>query len=277
MVLVAATPRGGSSEGNPSKLRFDPKQNSHNLLTHFPMDPNCPICSSCKRNRSHCRSKKHGEPDQLPEPKKFADAMTADHKILNEDDESREHDRVALIVMDRFTRWLQGYASNSKSAEEVVRDLQRFLGPQVKPQHVYTDNSKEFIRALKDLNWPHDTSTPHRPQTNGIIERAVRVVKEGTSCVMVQSGLAEKWWPEAMNCFCFLRNVSTVLETGNTAYKNRFGSDFSGPLIPFGAEVTYLPITHQDKPSNMLLVLKCGVPFSWATTSMLGEDGAEIF
>ena len=89
--------------------------------------------------------------------------------------------------------------------------------------------------------------TAHRPQTNGIIERAVRVVKEGTSCVMVQSGLDEKWWPEAMNCFCFLRNVSTVLETGATAYKNRFGSDFSGPLIPFGAEVEYFPITSKDK------------------------------
>jgi len=37
------------------------------------------------------------------------------------------------------------------------------------------------------------------------------------------------------------------LETENTAYKNRFDSDFTGPLIPFGAEVTYLPITHQDK------------------------------
>ena len=202
------------------------------------MDSNCPICNSCKRNRSHCRSKIHGEPDQLPEPKSFADALAADHKILNEDDESREHDRVALIIMDRFTRGLQGYAGNSKAADEVVRDLQRFLGPQVKPQHVYTDNSKEFVKALKDLNWPNDTSTPHRPQTNGIVERAVRVVKEGTSCVMVQSGLAEKWWPEAMNCFCFLCNVSTVSETGTTAYKNRFDSDFTGPLIPFGAEVT---------------------------------------
>ena len=120
--------RGGST---PSKLRFDPKLNQHNTLTHFPKDPNCPICNSCKRNRSHCRSKIHGEPDKLPEPKKFADAVTADHKILNEDDESRKHDRVALIIMDRFTRWLQGYAANSKASEEVVRDLQRFLGPQV--------------------------------------------------------------------------------------------------------------------------------------------------
>ncbi|MHC4952052.1 MAG: integrase catalytic domain-containing protein, partial [Planctomycetota bacterium] len=149
--------------------------------------------------------------------------------------------------LDRFTRWLQGYAANSKASDEIVRDMQRFLGPQVKPQHVYTDNSKEFIKAMQELNWPHDTSTPHRPQTNGVIERCVRVVKEGTSCAMVQSGLDEKWWPEAMMCFCFLRNVCLVLETGETAYKERFGSNFSGPLIPFGAQVQYLPITHADK------------------------------
>ena len=165
------SPRDEGRAGNkPNKLRFDPKSNTHNLLTHFPKDPNCPVCNSCKRTRAHCRSKIHGEPDQLPEPKKFADALTADHKILNEDDESRKQDRVALIVLDRFTRWLQGYAANSKAHDEVMRDLQRFLGPQVKPQHVYTDNSKEFIKALEELNWPHDTSTPNRPQTNGIVE-----------------------------------------------------------------------------------------------------------
>ena len=91
-------PLGGSRVGSKSsKLRFDPKSNTHNIFTHFPKDPNCPICNSCKRNRAHCRSKVHGEPDQLPEPKKFADAITADHKILNEDDESRKKDRVALI------------------------------------------------------------------------------------------------------------------------------------------------------------------------------------
>jgi len=115
--------------GSKSKLRFDPKQCQHNLLTHFPKDPKCPICQSCKRTRAQCRSKTHGEPDQLPEPKVFADAITADHKILNEDDESRSSDRVALIVMDRATRWLQGYAAATKAADEVKRDLQRFLGP----------------------------------------------------------------------------------------------------------------------------------------------------
>ena len=91
----------------------------------------------------------HGEPDQLPRPKRFADAATADHNILNEGDESRDYDRVALIVMDRFTRWLQGYAASTKADNEVQRDLQRFLCPQTKPQHVYNDNSREFKLALQ--------------------------------------------------------------------------------------------------------------------------------
>ena len=79
------------------------------------MDKNCPICNACKGTRAHCRTKKvHGEPDKLPEPQKFGDAITADHEILNEDDESRKRDRVALIVLDRFTKWLQGYPAPSK-------------------------------------------------------------------------------------------------------------------------------------------------------------------
>ena len=126
------------------------------------MDKDCPICNSCKGTRAQCRTKKvHGEPDKLPEPKKFADAITADHKVLNEDDESRDRDRVALVILDRFTKWLQSYAAQTKEANEVVRAFQCFVGPQVKPQHVYTDNSKEFITAMEELNWSHDTSTPH--------------------------------------------------------------------------------------------------------------------
>jgi len=55
------------------------------------------------------RSKTHGKPDDLPEPTAWGRSITADHKILNEDDASRSEDRVALIILDRFTRWLQGF------------------------------------------------------------------------------------------------------------------------------------------------------------------------
>ena len=55
---------------------------------------------------------------------------------------------------------------------------------------------------------------PHRSVTNGIAERAVRRVKEGTSAVLLQSGLDEKWWADSMECYCYLRNVQDLLSAG---------------------------------------------------------------
>ena len=54
-------------------------------------------------------------------------------------------------------------------------------------------------------------STPHRSETNGIAERAVRRVKEGTSAVLLQSGLNESWWADSMECYTYLqRNVTPM-------------------------------------------------------------------
>ena len=155
------------------------KLTEHNTWTHFPKDPNCPICRECKRDRAHCRSKSHGKPDDLPTPTRFGHSITADHKNLNEKDESRSGDRAALIIMDRFSHWLQGYPDKSKDHQGSMRALERFMGPQGKPEHVYTDNSKELIKAVEELGWhKEDHSIPYHPQTNGVAERAVRIVKE---------------------------------------------------------------------------------------------------
>ena len=40
--------------------------------------------------------------------------------------------------------------------------------------------------------------TPHRSEINGTAQRAVPRVKEGTSSVLVQSGLEDSCWAEAM-------------------------------------------------------------------------------
>ena len=60
--------------------------------------------------------------------------------------------------------------------------------------NAYTDNSGELKSALFELKIPHDKSTPYRPQANGFAERAVRRVKEGTACALIQSGLSDAWW-----------------------------------------------------------------------------------
>ena len=65
--------------------------------------------------------------------------------------------------------------------------------------------------------------TPHRSETNGVAERAVRRVKEGTSAVLLQSGLNESWWADSMECYTYLRNVTDLLSDGKTPYERRFG------------------------------------------------------
>ena len=79
---------------------------------------------------------------------------------------------------------MQAYAAKQKSAEETKKASQRYFEPNQEPQHVYSDNSKEIKKACESLGYTHDTSTPHRSETNGIAERAVRRVKEGTASVL---------------------------------------------------------------------------------------------
>merc|ERR1711873_47515 len=107
-----------------------------------------------------------------------------------------------------------------------------------------------LIKAMEELRWTYDTSTPHRPETNGRAERAVRIIKEGTSTTLLQSGLTEDWWQEAMECYCFLRCIHDRISAGGdssrTAFERRFGHQFKGPIIPFGAQIEYKPSQQSD-------------------------------
>ena len=127
----------------------------------------------------------------------------------------------------------------NKNFSRNTKDLQKFLEPNGKPKVIYTDNSLEFGKDCEDLSWDRCTSTPHRSETNGIAERAVRRVKEGTSAVLLQSGLDENWWADSMECYTYLRNIQDLLADGKTPYERRFGEPLKGPIIPFGSLVEY--------------------------------------
>ena len=117
---------------------------------------------------------------------------------------------------------------------------QKFLEP--------STNSMEFGKACEDLSWNQRTSQHLIDPTNGIAERAVvRQLKEGTSAVLLQSGLDEKWWSDSMECYCCLRNVQEFLADGKTPYGRRFGEPFTRPIISFGAMVQYHPILSRDQ------------------------------
>ena len=82
---------------------------THNLFTHFPKDPECEICQMTKTSRARCSNNPDPRPDSFSKPKFFGDAITADHKILNEENQTRDADQHSLIVQDGATYWLQGF------------------------------------------------------------------------------------------------------------------------------------------------------------------------
>ena len=134
----------------------------------------------------------------------------------------RNNHRYVVVVQDLATRWIQAYPCKNKTSQETQRSLQKFPEPERKPKVICTHNSLEFGKACENVSWNPWTSTPHRSETNGIAERAVRRVKEGTSAVLLQSGLNENWWAESMECFTYLRNVTDLLSDGKTPYERRF-------------------------------------------------------
>ena len=191
----------------------------HSVYTHFPKDRNCEICQRTKITRAPCRRRIGGA---VPRAENFGDLITADDKVLSEGCESRNNHRYAVVVQDLATQWIQSYPCKTKTSQETLRSLQKFLEPNGKPTVIYTDNSLEFGNACEDLSWNHCTSSPHRSVTNGIAERAVRRVKEGTSAVLLQSGLDENWWADSMECYTYLRNIQDRLSGGKTPIRETF-------------------------------------------------------
>ena len=74
-------------------------------------------------------------------------------------------------------------------------------------------------------------STPHRSETNGIAERAVRRAWEGTSAVLLHSGLNESWWADSMECYTYLRNVTDLLSDGKTHMRDVLGNHLKDQLF----------------------------------------------
>ena len=182
----------------------------------------------------------------VPRAEIFGDLITADHKVLSDNCESRNNHRYAVVVQDLATQWIQAYPGKPKTSQETQRSLQKFLEPDRKPKVIYTDISWEFGKACEDLSWNHCTSTPHRSETDGIAERAVRSKGRHLCCICCN----QVWMKVGGQ---ILWNVTPICETlqiyylMKTPYERRFAQSFKGPIIPFCSLVEYHPKTAKDQ------------------------------
>ena len=147
---------------------------------------------------------------------------TADHTVHDEEGESRNNHRYAVVVQDLGTQWIQSYPCKTKTSCETERSLRKFLEPSEEPKvitftqtiHWTLANPVKVYHGIIELLHSID------PRRKVLLKGAVRRVKEGTFAVLVQSGLDEKWWADSMD---------DLLADGKTNFERRFGEPFDGP------------------------------------------------
>ena len=161
----------------------------------------------------------------MPRAENVGDLITADHKVLSEGCESRYNHTHAK---QKLLRKRKRADKSSWSQRGSLKSLKQTI----------PWNLPKLVKIFPGII-VRQRRTDRRQ--NGIAERAVRIIKEGTSAVLLQSGLDEKWWANSMECHCYLRNIQDLLSDEKTPYERRFGIPFNGAVIPFGAMVEYHP------------------------------------
>ena len=63
----------------------------------------------------------------VPRAENFGDLITADHKVLSDNCESRNNHRYAVVVQDLATQWIQSYPCKTKTSQETQWSLQKVL------------------------------------------------------------------------------------------------------------------------------------------------------
>ena len=165
-------------------------------FTHFPKNPYCRTCQRARMMAPHAR-RKGGQ--KRVETQEFGDHIIGDHVIIKKNvEEGFRGEQVALVLKDLHTQYRFVYPSQSKDAQSCVEALNHFIGSKDDVQVVYTDNSPELIRAIKDLGYRHQASIEYVDSSKSFVEREVRQMLEGARSNLLQSGLPLKMWPLAM-------------------------------------------------------------------------------
>ena len=95
-------------------------------MTHLPKNRYCVGCIRTKMNAKPARKR-----SVKSEAKKFGDIVTADHLIPREGDyEGKGIDvhRVALVIKDHFSNWVDIYPAGGKSADSAEMAIKSFQG-----------------------------------------------------------------------------------------------------------------------------------------------------
>lgn len=167
---------------------------------------NCEICNKCKIHQLPYKNSTNREKEILDlvhsdicGPMSIPSLGGAKYFVTFIDDKTR-YTEVAMLNRrsDVFTAF-----------KIYKRHAGKETGYQIKK--LRTDNakeylSKEFSNFLEEEGIKRQLSVEYCPQQNGVAERANRTLVEMARCMLLQSGVPNSLWAEAINTAAYIRN-----------------------------------------------------------------------
>ncbi|CAI7874571.1 unnamed protein product [Closterium sp. NIES-53] len=120
-----------------------------------------------------------------------------------------------LTIVDIYTRmsWVYVLSKKSDVAETVKTDWlpmverqQYWLVKAIRTNRGGEFLSKEFSLWLKKNGIRHSLTMPYSPAMNGIAERANRTIMETARGLLIDAGLPDYFWPDAVRSACLAKN-----------------------------------------------------------------------
>ena len=184
----------------PSKretLMAEAKSAKH-LLTHFPKNPFCRICSLAKTTSMKVAKKPDTKSDDLIDvPTASWQQIATDDVIMARGDDHRGIGTGGVkshhVVRDVFSGARVAYPMSRRTLQNHAKNFRHFFGlrPTSKPPVclVKMDEAGELEGAASEVGLVPETSLPNRWPHNSVLERDVREEKECCRSIHLQSGL----------------------------------------------------------------------------------------
>ena len=108
------------------------------------------------------------------------------------------------------------YPCETKTSQETEKNLWNIFRVVTDAKSYFCERFVEIWQVLWRIIMESSDKLSPIDQRQQIAERAVRRVKEGTSAVLLQSGLIREWRPDSMKCFYYLQKVQNYLANGKS-------------------------------------------------------------
>ncbi|KHJ43238.1 integrase core domain protein [Trichuris suis] len=140
-------------------------------------------------------------------------------------------DRCMLTLIDDHSRFTMVRLIKSKG--ELARVIKAYVARMKnrfgrKPIAFRTDNGKEYVgQELKsyfeDEGIEHQTTVSYTAQQNGLAERKNRSLTEIAKCMLLDAGLQNRFWGEAVRTAAYLQNHLPSRSVGKTPCEHFLG------------------------------------------------------